>query len=658
MSVKTLPKLILLTGALFIMSNVHAKTDETDSLLHLLKVAPEKEMAFIYNELSFLSSGSNFEQSLQYGKKALLASEEHNQLTEQFKALANIAYAFDRMDSAGKALEYYNSALNTAQRLSDTLLMARACYEKGTVYTKQGLYEKALENLIHSLRYLEMYNEKNPSTVNERHLSFIANNIGVVFTRMGDNNKAMDYYQYSLKVRRKLNDSLSIANMLNNIGILYADEKKFDTAAMYYNEALEIERKAGDSLSIAETLLNKWEVMIHKKQYQRAVAYFDTVKSYTSFLNARHKAVIAHNIAMIWLALNKPEAAYPYIKREIELTKRTNMLSRLGNSYLLLSDYYAQKSDFKRAYQYQKKYIEINDSVMNSEVASKLAEMQTRYETEKKEKQIALLEKDKQLTRAEADRQRSLKIIYLIVSLVVILLAGFVIFEIRNKLRRKQHQLEKRNLENEQKLLRVQMNPHFIFNSLNTVQGFISGNDSFKAMSFLSKFGQLLRNILENSRKNMITLENELETLSLYLDMEKQRANNRFDYSIKTSHTIDPESVLVPPLIIQPFAENAIKHGFKTENRKGELNIEVEKENNLLILTITDNGIGRQKAEAIAGTSGNKHKSLGMRLTAERLKNTGKATGSKTSFQIIDLKNDKGEPAGTKVIVTLPFVTR
>ena len=650
-----LPKLLILFSILTVTLPLWAGTSEQDSLLHLLRVSPETEQAHIYNELSYLLSGTDALGSLVYGKNALLKSEKNHQPIEKFNALQNIAYAYEQADSLERAIDYYQQSVKTARSMEDTMLMARSQFNLGTVYTNQGYYENALEHLIKSLNYLELYNNNHPSVNNDKHLSFIANNIGIVFNRMGDSKKAMEYYQYSLKTRRNLRDSLGIANMLNNIGLLYAKRNRLDTAKACYDEAISIEQRFGDSASLAETVLNYWEIMIRKRNYARAAAFFDTVKTFLPFLKTGSTIVAMNNIALVWLSLDQPVKAYPYILSAINLANKNKVIAHLSDSYMRLSDYYAKKLNFAKAYEYQKKYIKIKDSVMNAEVATKLAQMQARYETQKKEKRIAILEKDKQVTRAEADKQRTMKLIYLATSLVILLLAGFVILEIRNRAKQKQHHLEKRNLENEQKLLRAQMNPHFIFNSLNTVQGYISANNSFVAMRFLSKFGQLLRDILENSRKSLISLENELKTLELYIDMERQRANNAFDYTLEVDNAIDPGNVAIPPLIIQPFVENAIKHGLKTKSGKGSLKVMIKKRTNHLEIEIIDNGIGRQKAAKLSKASAKHHQSLGMKLTADRLKNTGKALGGSASYRVIDIISDEGEPKGTRVLLTIPI---
>ncbi len=136
------------------------------------------------------------------------------------------------------------------------------------------------------------------------------------------------------------------------------------------------------------------------------------------------------------------------------------------------------------------------------------------------------------------------------------------------------------------------MNPHFIFNSMNSIQSYISGNDSFTAMTYLSKFAQLMRFILENSRKSMVSLEDEISTLTLYMELEKIRFKDKFEFDLKVDPKIIKDSVFVPPMLIQPFVENAIKHGFKNIESKGLLTVDFQLEIGSMKCTITDDGIG------------------------------------------------------------------
>ncbi|MCF6171278.1 MAG: tetratricopeptide repeat protein [Bacteroidales bacterium] len=631
-----------------------AEENPIDSLLSLLTVCEEAEKAKVLNELAYLLWQTNTAQSIEYAKRALSLAEEHALPREKYKALNNMALAVQKHDTLNESLQYNTLALEAAREMNDSLLMARALFELGTNYSGKGYYGEALENLLQSFRIVEDLYTKSDTIENSRRLSFITNNIGNVFSRMGDKDKALEYYTYSLDRKTVLHDSTGIANVLNNIGLIYAGKAEFEKAEAYYQQSLKLKRRIGNPEVIAETVFNIWELFIQQEQYLKALSYFDTVQTYFYVFNSKTRVLMFNNIASVYLALDQPEKAYSFLIDAVELAKRINNISLLGKSYLLLSEIYFDIGDFQNAYACQAKYITINDSFMNREMVLKMAEMQTKYETEKKEKQIAILQKDRQLRTAELRRQKVIKLVFAISLLVAVFVALLIVFWIRANQKRKQELLEKRNLENEQKLLRTQMTPHFIFNSLNSVQGFISANNSFKAMSFLSKFGQLLRNVLDNSRKSLIDLKNELDTLRLYIEMEKLKAKDGFDYEILADKELDMESILIPPLIIQPFVENAIKHGLSQKKEKGKLLVEVKKVKQHLKITIKDDGIGRKKSAEMQQSTKKQQKSFGMELSGERLENLEKVRGEKAWMQIIDLSDSNGESKGTMVILTIP----
>jgi ligand-binding sensor domain-containing protein len=210
--------------------------------------------------------------------------------------------------------------------------------------------------------------------------------------------------------------------------------------------------------------------------------------------------------------------------------------------------------------------------------------------------------------------------------------------------------------EAELKALRAQMNPHFIFNAINSVQYFITANDPVSSQKYLSKFARLIRYVVDNSKPSAILLGKELEALSLYLDLESLRFENKFDYSIRVSEEIDMETVQIPSMLIQPFVENAIWHGLMHKERSGKLRIEILKKENGLICIIEDDGIGRKKAEEIRAAKGaDAHKPVGMQITRERLNIINGQNNSSFSIRITDLTDANGIGCGTRVELDLPF---
>jgi LytS/YehU family sensor histidine kinase len=206
----------------------------------------------------------------------------------------------------------------------------------------------------------------------------------------------------------------------------------------------------------------------------------------------------------------------------------------------------------------------------------------------------------------------------------------------------------------EQRLLRAQMNPHFIFNSLCAVQDFILAGKPQKANTFLTKIARLMRNILENSREEFIPLEKEIETVKLYLDLQQLRFETGFNYDIMLDEAIDPENLSIPPMLTQPCVENSIEHGLLPMKEKGQLKITFSFRNDLMMLEVIDNGIGRKDAAARASEKKNK-KSVSTHVTKERLENFRKTLHQKSiSYEIIDLY-DNDRSAGTKVVMMLPY---
>jgi sensor histidine kinase YesM len=210
-------------------------------------------------------------------------------------------------------------------------------------------------------------------------------------------------------------------------------------------------------------------------------------------------------------------------------------------------------------------------------------------------------------------------------------------------------QIEKQLFDIQQKALRLQMNPHFIFNSLNSIQSYILNNDVDLAVNYLGRFSQLMRLILANSRESVVPLADELEAIRHYLEIEKLRFEDKFTYTIIVDPEIDDEFAGVPPMVIQPYIENAIIHGLVHKPLPGHITIRIKEKNSRMLCIIEDNGIGRAKAAEIKRQSGLNTKSRGMMITKERLEILNRKTDDKFTIKVIDLKDKDGKPAGTRV---------
>jgi len=223
------------------------------------------------------------------------------------------------------------------------------------------------------------------------------------------------------------------------------------------------------------------------------------------------------------------------------------------------------------------------------------------------------------------------------------------------KIKQLETEFENKIAETEMKALRAQMNPHFIFNCLNSIKLYTLENDSATASEYLTKFSQLIRLVLENSRSEKITLQKELETLQLYIEMEAMRFKNKVQYRISVKENVDATYIEIPPLLIQPYVENAIWHGLMHKKEGGLITIHVAMAGqHLLHIEITDNGIGRTMAQEYKSKSVTKQKSFGLKMTSERIGIINELYQTKTSVQIIDVKDAMNNACGTKVIIEIP----
>jgi sensor histidine kinase YesM len=245
----------------------------------------------------------------------------------------------------------------------------------------------------------------------------------------------------------------------------------------------------------------------------------------------------------------------------------------------------------------------------------------------------------------------------------LLMIMGLIVWVYRyriGQIRKKEQlrsQYEKKLANVEMSALLAQMNPHFLFNSLNSIDSYIIKNESKKASEYLNNFARLMRLILQNSRSNYISLKDELEALDLYLQMESLRFASRFDFEIKLAPEIDSSTILIPPMLIQPYVENAVWHGLlhKKDGKQGKVELIVSKREESLLCMIEDNGIGREKAAALrAHKTGSHKRSMGMQITQDRIEMINKLYSTNTTMKIIDLRDEEGNATGTRVELVIP----
>ena len=322
---------------------------------------------------------------------------------------------------------------------------------------------------------------------------------------------------------------------------------------------------------------------------------------------------------------------------------------------------YDREHNLPLAYAAHVKYSRLTAEIESDQYRRKIAVAEWIDKEKQLEAEVNVLNSENDVKQEQLKTQLLIKKI-LIGGLVGFSLLGLIFFRNLSLKRRneklqnekKQAAFEKQATELEMQTLRAQMSPHFIFNSLNSINHFILQSDNVQASDYLAKFSRLIRLILQNSRVPFISLESELEALQLYLELEGVRFNHHFQYNITVEEGIDSSLVKVPPLIIQPYAENAIWHGLMQKEDKGKLDIRFFLRDGDLFCEMTDDGIGREKARKIKSNSTPTHKSMGMKITAERLALLQSKNLSEDYIVITDLILADGKPGGTEVLLKIP----
>jgi sensor histidine kinase YesM len=236
----------------------------------------------------------------------------------------------------------------------------------------------------------------------------------------------------------------------------------------------------------------------------------------------------------------------------------------------------------------------------------------------------------------------------------VLLFSIALAYVIKEKEQKMERAFAQRLSEVEMQALRSQMNPHFLFNCLNSINRYVVSHQPAEASDYLARFARLIRLILQNSKSTLVLLSEEIEALRLYIEMESLRFEQKFTYEMIMSHEVDPDYIEIPPMLLQPYVENAIWHGLlHKEDGVGHLRMELKQEDNLLICIIEDNGIGREKASAMRKHAHPKKKSMGMKITSERLALLERQRGIKAQVEVADLVAADGSSLGTRVVVSI-----
>lgn len=547
------------------------------------------------------------DQAIQYSRR----SNNKAQLASCFNTQSQIYQYFGQVElSVSKNL----IALELASEAGDYPNVANYQRELGEAQYSIYNYEDASRNFSHSRETAE--------TINDRRLiGLVTTDLGLLSFAKKEYTKAITQLRDAIRILQNFNDEngLGLAHM--HLGNVYREMGNYDEALRYYNKAL---------------------------------VYFESTANRTEI------ASVYHLVGTVFEKQGKYANALVYLNRSVEIRSQSGFRGAIYPSYRAIAEVYEKTGNLKKAYEYLQKYSNYADSSRTVEVSAKIAEISELYRSEQLERMIAmqadsieLQRKERDLTSAQLENTelRNIFQTYVILGFILLLVLGGLIFYTRWK-QRNIRQLQ-REAEMAQVLLRSQMNPHFVFNAMSVIQSYIYENDTKNSSKFLVNFSKLMRLILENSSKEFIPITTESDILTKYLEIQKLRFGDRFEYAIALPEEFMEEGLVIPPMITQPFIENAIEHGQLHTIEGGFINVSFSKAEEMLRIVIEDNGVGRKGSEQ--NKKSKEHKSMAMKITQDRIDNLSYKYRIQGSMEISDYNIEM--ETGTRVVIFLPYRT-
>jgi len=662
--------------SLFVTAQTHPVTQSRiDSLKRLLPAEDFHRQVDILNQLANIYTSLNFDSTIIYSAQAQRIGTVYNY--SQGVGIARLytgnAY-FYRMDLKNALLSYLSS-LKILEELQPVKELGELYMQLGNINYYMGRTDKAISffqlagdifrssrneseglqepyaisftYLMHNqldsaLANIEIYVDKCQELKDQRMEAHGLNVMGWIYNVMKTpetREKALECYARSLAIGKDLKDETIIAinylMMANNLdkselyfegGIL-----NFPLAREYYHEALKSAKKVKIYLLLGAITNYLAAIDIEERKFDAARINLQLGEKYLDTLfdfPLRHISVGPYPLfgLMVDYSLAQQQRAYLY-------DYHYRLAMAVGNT--------------GKAIGYLRLYYQYSDSLFSKQQSHQFELLMTEAEAEKTDQKIRTLAHENELNRLRASRARfnSAGVAAMVVIISLFLLLFF---------QRKRLKAEQKSILMEQRLLRAQMNPHFLFNSLTSIQNYIINEESDKASTYLSRFSQLVRNILDNSMEEYVPLEKEVETIQNYLELQKVRYAGKFDYDIDIDTEIDTDIVLIPPMLAQPFIENAIEHGIRHKIGQGHIDIRFQLEDGLIRFEVEDDGVGREKAREIEAAQGRKHRSMATSITVDRLKAINRKLKKKIRLEIMDLKDEQGQGCGTNVRFGIP----
>lgn len=614
------------------------REDETYSKSKLFsRKSPQLFKSLIDSAETYLKKDAK--KSIQFITEAIAESSSKKENGEAYEVLGDINTHWKQYDLA---VSNYRISLQNISTNETTLKLAKA-------YRFNKNYQESLQT----------YNSISKRELSNWQLVSLHEGLGDVYLLIKNYDKSIDAYKEGLNVANKHLISPKITDLNSKIAEVYSAKGDTQNAKGYFNQSLRQantqnkKRAVEEKLRVADFQNNINDFSTEITLRKEALNTINEIETDSVFDNESALTPQKQNykIGNAYASQGDINNAITYLEKSITESDSKEDLIVKKDATRKLSEVYRTAEDYEKALNVYQDYVDLVDQVYIKKEQEISQAARFRRELTNKQNRILSLESDRELSESkynlniEQAKRQKLIIYSLIGGVLLLLLTAFLMFKYI-----KQQRLANNLLA--LKSLRSQMNPHFIFNALNSVNSFIASNDERTANKYLTDFSLLMRAVLENSEEDFIPLEKEIELLQLYTKLEHFRFQDKFDYNIEVDENINVNDFVIPPMLLQPYIENAVWHGLRYKKTKGQLDITItQTKADEISITITDDGIGREKSKALKTEHQQKQNSKGMGNIKKRVSILNAMYKDKVDVLVDDFQNE--EDSGTKVVVTL-----
>ncbi|MBL7868434.1 MAG: histidine kinase [Flavobacterium lindanitolerans] len=568
----------------------------------------------------------NLNQAAAELKKSLSEDENDLQTAQKYEALAKQLSAKGQYAKAEEYLKKARDIYAKRNKKKEAAITNRgiAKVQESQNKTQDAIvsYEMASQTATDKVAEKINYNdaERLKNSAPEQKKDYISSNIQIL-EKEGEKEEAADAYQQMAKANIDRNDAKA--------------------AVENYKKALEnVKHKPEEAIKIKNEIA---KVYASENEFDKAIEINKKLINEAKEKNDSETQIVQmQELAAIYFKQQEAEKGISVLKKAYELAIQNGKTILAKNSLDQLIKEYNAKGNGEKSIELYENFFENFESLIksdNSLVDSKVFQVT--------EDRIKHLEKERALKDELISKKNTFNYFLLGSVVLMVLLFVFIVKAL--------YSIKTKNKKIALQSLRREMNPHFIFNSLNSVNQFISENKELEANKYLTSYSNLMRNMMENSNKDFVTLNNEVEQLKKYLDLEHLRFNEKFDYEISIDDALDGDAVLVPNMLLQPHLENAIWHGLRYKEGKGFLKLDFKLKNNMVKVIVDDNGIGLTKSKELKTTNQKVHESRGMTNTRERISLLNELYKKNISLKISEKENPE---TGTRIEISFPLIDR